>query len=133
MGNLWLKPINILSAVAILAIAVLSWVYLPREQFAWTLYLIVLILLLAAYANIRKPLIDYIAARRKAKNLPVDAQSELRLKIINYCASIAVLAIAVLSWLYIPREQFMWAVVLMVLVLLLVGFINISKIIADVS
>ncbi len=129
----WLKPINILAFVAVLFIAVFSWVFLPREQFMWSVYLIVLIILLTLYANFRKPLIDHIEARRKAKNKPVDIARERRLRIINYGGMAAVLAITVLSWVFLPREQFTWAVMLIIFVLLVICIINVRWIISDIS
>jgi len=129
----WLKPINILAVIAVLFIAVSTWLYLPKEQFMWSVLLIVLILLLTSYANVRKPIVDYIEARRKAKNMPVDIKSERKLRAINYGAMIAVLAIAVLSWVFLPREQFTWAVLLIIVILLFVCYINVRRIISDIS
>lgn len=132
MAGKWLTAVNILAAIATVTIVALFWLYVPREQFMWGVYLIFLILLLVVYANVRKPLMDYIEARRKKKNLPPDPKSEQRLKIINYVGVIAVLVIAVYFWIFL-REQFTWAVILMVLVLLLMGLVNIGKIVSDIN
>lgn len=132
MADKRLTIINILAAAAAIFIVVLFWVYVPREQFLWGVYLILLILIMVAYANVRQPLIDYIEARKKKKNTPPDLKGEQRLKIFNYAGLILVLVIGVLCWLFM-REQFAWAAILMVLILLLMIVVNAVKIFSDIS
>ncbi len=132
MADKRLTIINIVAAVAAIFVVVLFWLYVPREQFLWGVYLIILILLVTAYANVRQPLIDYIEARKKKKNAPPDPKGEQRLKIFNYAGMIVVLVIGILCWLFL-REQFTWAAILMVLVLLLMILVNLRKIISDIS
>lgn len=132
MADKRLTIINILAAAAAIFIVVLFWVYVPREQFLWGVYLIVLLLICVTYMNIRQPLIDYIEARKKKKNTPPDPKGEQRLKIFNYAGLILVLVIGVLCWLFM-REQFTWAAILMVLVLLLMIVVNAGKIFSDIS
>lgn len=131
MAPKWLKTINILAIPVILAVLVFFWLY-ERDQYVWGVCLVILILLLVAYLNVRKPIIDYIETRTKMKNKPVDAKAEQRLTIINYMAFIAVLLIGVITT-FLPREQFMWSVICMVLILILAGYLNIRKIISDIS
>jgi len=133
MNGKWLRRINISTIPVIFLIGILCWLLLPKEQLMWGAWLIFIILLLVAYLNVRKPLLDHIEARRTVKNKPVNVKSERRLRIINVAAIIAIFLIDLLSWFYLPREQFVWAIYLMILVLLLIGFINIGKILVDIS
>jgi L-asparagine transporter-like permease len=132
MADKRLTIINILAALAAICVVVLFMVYVPREQFLWGVYLILLILIMVGYANVRQPLIDYIEARKKKKNTPPDPKGEQRLKIFNYAGLILVLVIGILCWLFM-REQFTWAAILMVLVLLLMIVVNAGKIFSDIS
>lgn len=132
MADKRLTIINIVAAMAAILIVVLFWVYVPREQFLWGVYLILLLLIVVTYANVRQPLIDRIEARKKMKNTPPDPKVEQRLKIFNYAGLMVVLVIGILCWLFL-REQFTWAVILMVLVLLLMILVNLRMIIKDIS
>lgn len=132
MADKRLTIINIVAAMAAILIVVLFWVYVPREQFLWGVYLILLLLIVVTYANVRQPLIDRIEARKKMKNTPPDPKGEQRLKIFNYAGLMVVLVIGILFWLFL-REQFTWAVILMVLVLLLMILVNLRMIIKDIS
>jgi len=132
MADKRLNIINIAAAAAAIFVVVLFWLYVPREQFLWGVYLILLILIMVAYANVRQPLIDYIEARKKKKNTPPDPKGEQRLKIFNYASLVVVLVIGILCWLFM-REQFMWAAILMVLVLLIMILVNAGKIIKDIT
>lgn len=132
MADKRLNIINIAAAAAAIFVVVLFWLYVPREQFLWGVYLILLILIMVAYANVRQPLIDYIEARKKKKNTPPDPKGEQRLKIFNYAGLAVVLVIGILCWLFM-REQFMWAAILMVLVLLIMILVNAGKIIKDIT
>jgi phosphatidylglycerophosphate synthase len=114
MADKRLTIINLAAAAAAIFIVVLFWVYVPREQFLWGVYLIVLLLIVVTYMNIRQPLIDYMEARKKKKNTPPDPKGEQRLRIFNYAGLILVLVIGILCWLFM-REQFTWAAILMVL------------------
>jgi UDP-N-acetylmuramyl pentapeptide phosphotransferase/UDP-N-acetylglucosamine-1-phosphate transferase len=53
---------------------------------------------------------------------PVDKRT---LNLLNAAAIILVLAVALLAWFYI-RDQFMWAVLLIILILLFAGFVHIT-------
>lgn len=130
MDDRSLKIINAMAVLAILLIGAFSWIYM-RDQFMWGIVLMALILLLVLYMNIGQMLMRYIKERRKSMNKETDIKAERRLNIINYVTIIAVLVIAVFSWIYI-REQFMWGIMLIALILLLVGCINVMKVIADV-
>jgi len=132
MADKRLNIINIVAAAAAIFVVVLFWLYVPREQFLWGVYLILLILIMVAYANVRQPLIDYIEARKKKKNTPPDPKGEQRLKIFNYASLVVVLVIGILCWLFM-REQFMWAAILMALVLLIMILVNAGKIIKDIT
>jgi L-asparagine transporter-like permease len=132
MADKRLTIINLAAAAAAIFIVVLFWVYVPREQFLWGVYLIVLLLIVVTYMNIRQPLIDYMEARKKKKNTPPDPKGEQRLRIFNYAGLILVLVIGILCWLFM-REQFTWAAILMVLVLLLMIVVNAGKIFSDIS
>ena len=133
MNGQLLKIINTSTIPIILIIGILSWLFLPREQWMWAIWLIFIILLCVAYINARKPILDHIEARKKANNKPVNVKSERRLRAINILAVIAIFLIDLLSWLYLPREHFVWAIYLMILVLLVTAFINIGKVIIDIS
>lgn len=121
---------NVAAVIAILFVAIFTWVYM-NAQFAWGIQLIMLILLLVLYVNTRKSIIQYIEERKKSLSKPVDIKAEQRLNIINGTAIIAILLVAVVAWIYMS-EQFMWAVILIILILLLVGFINVRKLISDI-
>ena len=110
--------------------AVAGWVYL-NQQFMWAVTLIMLILVLVLYVNSRKMLVQYIEERKKSLNKPVDIKAEKRLNIINGVAIIAIILVAVVGWVYL-NQQFMWAVTLIMLILVLVGVINAGKLIADI-
>jgi hypothetical protein len=55
------------------------------------------------------------------------------LKIINLLLVPVIVIILVLFWIFVPREQFMWAVIFIVPSLLLVWLINFSKVILNIS
>ena len=126
-----LNIFNGIAIIAILFVAIFTWVYM-NAQLMWGVLLIMLILLLVLYANTRKRIIQYIEERRKTLNRPVDIKAEQRLNIINGIAIIAILLVAVVAWIYMS-EQFMWGVILIMLILLLVGVINVRKLIADIG
>lgn len=125
-----LSIFNIIAAIVILIVAVAGWIYL-NQQFMWAAALILLILLLVLYVNTRKMLVQYIEERKKTLNKPVDIKAEQRLNIINGLAIIAILLIALVGWVYL-NQQFMWAITLIMLILLLVGVINAGKLISDI-
>jgi uncharacterized membrane protein len=131
MDDRTLKILNVMAVLAILLIGVFSWIYM-RDQFMWGIRLMELILLLVLLLNIRHVLMRYVKERRKSMNKETDVKADRRLNIINDVAIIAALVIAAFSWIYM-RDQFMWGIVLIALILLLVGCINAMKIIADVS
>ncbi len=133
MAPKWLKIINLITVPVMLFIAAFFWLYVPKDQFLWGVYLIILILLLVGYLNVRKPIIDYIDARTKAKNKPVDAKAVRGLNLINCLGLFAVLVIGGISWFFLPKDQFLWSVICMILILVLVGYLNIRKIISDIS
>jgi hypothetical protein len=108
------------------------WVYVPRVEFMWAILLTILLLMTVAYANVRQPLIDSVYARKKAKNKPVDARSEMVLRIINYSAILAIFAIDVIVWLFLPRGDLALAVEIMIIILLVVCIINVGKVITDI-
>jgi hypothetical protein len=125
-----LSIFNIIAAIVILIVAVAAWIYL-NQQFMWAAALILLILLLVLYVNTRKMLVQYIEERKKTLNKPVDVKAEQMLNIINGLAIIAILLIALVGWVYL-NQQFMWAITLIMLILLLVGVINAGKLISDI-
>ena len=125
-----LSIFNIIAAIVILIVAVAGWVFL-NQQFMWAVALILLILLLVLYVNTRKMLIQYIEERKKSLNKPVDIKAERRLNMINGIAIIAILLIALVGWVYL-NQQFMWAITLIMLILVLVGVINAGKLISDI-
>ncbi len=132
MTEKWLNIINILITIpVILLIAIFFWVYM-RTQFAWGVILIFLVLLLVGYLNVRRPIHDYIDARRKAKNRPVDIKGERQLRILNFIAILAVLAVLLIGWIYFA-EQIVWAIYCAMLILILVLIINARKVIMDIS
>jgi|SRR5208337_3224763 len=127
----WLYIINMLTLPIILLIGISFWIYAPF-QLEWGVILIILILLFVGYANVRKPIHDYIDARRKAKNMPEDIKGERRLRFINDLAILGIFAIGALGWVYF-NEQFTYVAYLVILILILVCFVNVHKVIRDIS
>ncbi len=122
---------NGIAIITILLVAVVAWIYM-REQFMWAILLIMLLLLLVVYLNIRKRLIQYIEDRKKSLNRPVDIKAEQRLNIVNGIAIIAIILVGVVTW-FCLNEQLMWGIILIILILLLVGIINVRKLISDIK
>lgn len=130
LKSLLLNIFNGIAFIAILFVVVVFWVYM-NQQFMWAPILVILILLLVLYVNSRKMLVRYIEERKKASNKPVDMKAEKRLNIINGLAIIAMILVAVFGWVYL-NQQFMWAIMLIILILLLLGVINAGKLISDI-
>jgi hypothetical protein len=126
----FLSIFNGIAILAIIFVVAFMWVYM-NGQFMWAPILVILILLLMLYVNSRKMLVQYIEERKKSLNRPVDMKAERRLNIINGVAIIAILLIAMFAWVYM-REQFMWAILLIMLILVLLGIINAGKLISDI-
>jgi hypothetical protein len=122
---------NVIAIVAILFVIAFMWIYMS-QQFMWAPILVILILLLVLYVNTRKLLVRYIEERKKSLNKPVDAKAEQRLNLVNGLAIIAIILVAVLGWVYMS-QQFMWAVTLIIIILLLLGVINAGKLISDIK
>jgi hypothetical protein len=101
--------INAVGVAAVLAILTLCWLYL-REQFMWGMIFSGLVLLSLAYVN----LLDKIPGQG--------------LKALDTVTIIAVLAILCLSWLFLPRVSFGWAVNGCVLIVVLVALFNFWKV-----
>ena len=70
------------------------WVYMRAAVHVGHPILVILILLLVVYVNIRKMLIQYIEERKKSLNKPVDIKAEQRLNIVNGIAIIAIILVA---------------------------------------
>jgi hypothetical protein len=100
--------VNAAGVVAVLALLALFWLYL-REQFMWGVIFSGLVLLSLAYVS----LLDRIPGQG--------------LKALDTATIVAVLAILCLSWLFLPRESFGWAVNGCVLVVALVALFNCWK------
>jgi hypothetical protein len=109
------RILNIFNAailVAIIAIALLSWFYL-RDQFMWGIILIIFMLMFASLVNV-------------LPNLP-------RQKISAADVGVALAAVFILgfAWFYM-RDQCMWAVIVVLLLLLLVGYAKLMRWLKDV-
>lgn len=130
LKDLLMNIFNGIAFIAILFVVLVFWVYM-NQQFMWAPILVILILLLVLYVNSRKMLVRYIEERKKALNKPVDIKAEKRLNIINGLAIIAMILVAVFGWVYL-NQQFMWSVMLIILILLLLGVINAGKLISDI-
>jgi len=125
--------LNIFNVAAILAIIVFGAFILlfERDQIAWAVLLIILAVLLILYMNSRKRLIQYIEERKKPLNKPENIKAEQRLSIVNGIAIIAILIVAVFTWVFM-NAQLSWGIILIILILLLAGLINLRKLISDI-
>jgi len=131
MSDERLKIVNFLAIIVIVFIWLFFWFY-ARQEFAYAVPFTILVLLTAAYANVRKTLFDYVETRKKAKNKPVDPEAERRLRLINYTAILAIIAVDVFFWIYM-RNEFELALYVMLGILLVALFINAGKVIADIA
>jgi hypothetical protein len=125
------KIVNFLAIIVIVFIWLFFWIY-ARQQFVYVLPFTVLVLLTAAYVNVRKTLFGYVETRKKAKNKPVDPEAERRLRLINYTVIVVIIAVDVFFWIYM-RSEFVLALYVMIGVLLIALCINAGKVIADIA
>lgn len=127
MGPKWLKLINLLMVPVILIIPVLFWIFVPREQFMWGIILVMLIVMLVLYLNIRKPIMDHIKSGRAPDNKPADPKIEKLLKIFNYFTLVVVLvmgAFALFAWFMLSKVYFFWIFILILMALFGVSLVN---------
>jgi hypothetical protein len=109
MDKRTMMAINAVGVAAVLAFLALCWLYL-REQFMWGVIFSGLVLLSLAYANL-------------PERIPGQG-----LKALDTVTIIAVLVILCLSWLFLPRESFGWAVNVCVLIVVLLALFNFWKV-----
>ena len=124
--------LQVFSAASILAavlICIILWFY-AREQAQWGFQLMLLVLLLVIYANIREKWKQVKKSQHKALDQLADKKEAGLMKAIGSVALIVAITVLALAWFYI-REQFMWAVTLALLFLLVAGVIDIKRIFVD--
>ncbi len=107
MDKQTLNIFNTAVIIVILVLALFSWFYL-RDQFMWGMILIILLLIVAGLVNV-------LPGLPRQKMGPLDI-------------GVAIAAVIILgfAWFYM-RDQCMWAVMVVLLLLLLVGYVKLAK------
>jgi hypothetical protein len=106
-----LNALNAAVLVAILAVACLFW-FFAREQFAWAIIIIAVILLFACYVNI-------------VRKFPWHDMSSS-----DALLALAIFLILAFAWFYM-RDQFCWAGFVVVMILLVVEIFRLRQWLKD--
>jgi len=117
--------------IAAIVFLLLTWYYLPRESFMWSITLAILTLFLSACVNVHYVISTVIEARRKASGKTGYTQKLPWLTILNSITAVVILAVLALFWFYMPHDMAGLGVLLTQLIFLLIVLLNAGKLASD--